>query len=73
MKRKTLIGLLCLTMTLTAVPVQAEETVFSNPGTYTATGTGINGDITLTVTFSESEITDIQVDSEETATVGAAA
>lgn len=62
-------------MTVAAVPVMAnaEEAVFANPGTYTATEAGINGDVTLTVTFSESEITDIQVESQETATIGAAA
>jgi len=62
-------------MAVAAVPVMAnaEEAVFANPGTYTATEAGINGDVTLTVTFSESEITDIQVESQETATIGAAA
>ncbi|MCD8014906.1 MAG: flavocytochrome c [Lachnospiraceae bacterium] len=75
MKRKALAWLLgmALTLSMPMALVQAEEAVFSNPGTYTATETGINGDITLTVTFSESEITDIQVDSQETDTVGAAA
>lgn len=62
-------------MAVAAVPVMAnaEEAVFANPGTYTATEAGINGDVTLTVTFSESEIMDIQVESQETATIGAAA
>ncbi len=40
-------------------------------GTYTGTGTGYNGEVTLDVTFSDSAITDIQVNtSGETAHVG---
>ncbi len=42
-----------------------------NAGTYTGTGAGYNGDLTLNVTFSENAITDIQVNtSSETAHVG---
>ncbi|MBR2288541.1 MAG: FAD-binding protein [Clostridia bacterium] len=32
------------------------------PGTYTATGTGRNGDVTVTMTFDENNITDIVID-----------
>ena len=32
------------------------------PGTYTATGTGRNGDVTVTMTFDEENITDISID-----------
>ena len=43
------------------------------PGTYTATATGL-GEVTMTATFSETEITDIQLDlSNETDTIGQAA
>ncbi|MCD8075795.1 MAG: flavocytochrome c [Lachnospiraceae bacterium] len=75
MRNRALAWTLTALMTVAAVPVMAnaEETVFANPGTYTATEAGINGDVTLTVTFSESEITDIQVESQETATIGAGA
>ena len=47
--------------------------VFANPGTYSATAQGRNGDVTLTVAFSESAIESIDIDSSETPTVGAAA
>ncbi|MCD7956219.1 MAG: flavocytochrome c [Lachnospiraceae bacterium] len=75
MKRKFLAALLGAALTASALSASAlaEEAVFSNPGTYTATETGINGDVTLTVTFSDSEITDIQVESSETPTIGQAA
>ncbi|MCD8104372.1 MAG: flavocytochrome c [Lachnospiraceae bacterium] len=75
MRRKILAALLGATLAVSVLSASAlaEEAVFSNPGTYTATETGINGDVTLTVTFSDSEITDIQVESSETPTIGAAA
>ena len=41
------------------------------PGTYDAAQSGIGGDITLHVTFSEEEITDITADHNETAGIGA--
>ena len=47
--------------------------VFANPDTYSATAQGRNGDVTLTVAFSESVIESIDIDSSETPTVGAAA
>ena len=47
--------------------------VFSNPGTYSATASGRNGDVTVTLTVTESEITSIEVESEETETIGVSA
>ena len=48
----------------------AEGAVFTNPGTYSATAMGRNGDVTVTATFSESAITAIEITSEETPTIG---
>ena len=48
----------------------AEGATFANPGTYSATAQGRNGDVTVTATFTENEITDIQVAHEETPTIG---
>ncbi|MCC8100317.1 MAG: FAD-dependent oxidoreductase [Clostridiales bacterium] len=42
------------------------------PGTYTATAKGISSDVTVTMTFDETSITDVQIDvSGETADIGA--
>ena len=46
---------------------------FSNPGTYSATSVGRNGDVTVTVTFSDTAITDIEVSHSETQSIGDAA
>lgn len=44
------------------------------PGTYSASARGINGDVTVTMTFSETNITDVQIDaSAETPDIGGAA
>ena len=44
------------------------------PGTYSASARGINGDVTVTMTFDESSITDVQIDaSVETPDIGGAA
>lgn len=51
----------------------AETAVFANPGTYSATATGRNGDVTVTVEFSTDEILSIDVQSEETEAIGGAA
>lgn len=51
----------------------AEAGIFANPGTYTATVAGRNGDITLTVTVSADKLEDIQHESVETETIGVAA
>ena len=48
----------------------AEGATFANPGTYSATAQGRNGDVTVTATFTDSEITDIQVTHEETPSIG---
>ena len=41
---------------------KAEGAPLYTPGTYTATGTGRNGDVTVTMTFDETSITDIVMD-----------
>ena len=41
---------------------KAESAPAYMPGTYTATGTGRNGDVTVTMTFDETSITDIIMD-----------
>ena len=48
----------------------AEGALFSNPGTYSATAAGRNGDITVTATFTSDSITDIQVAHAETPSIG---
>ncbi len=57
-------------MLLTTMGGLAEGATFANPGTYSATAQGRNGDVTVTATFTENEITDIQVAHEETPTIG---
>jgi fumarate reductase flavoprotein subunit len=61
------------TTTPTVVPTQAEEAVTDEikftPGTYSATVTGMH-EMTVTVTVTETEITDIKVDHQETPGVG---
>ena len=47
--------------------------VFTNPGTYSATATGRNGDVTLTVTYSENAIETVEAEHEETPPIGGAA
>jgi flavocytochrome c len=51
----------------------SDTVVFEKPGTYTATAAGRNGDVTLTVEFSDTAIVYINVDSEETETIGVSA
>ena len=46
---------------------------FTNPGTYSATALGRNGDVTVTATFSGDAITEISVTSDETPSFGGAA
>ncbi len=46
------------------------EVLFANPGTYSATATGRNGDVVVTATFSAAAIEDISVESDETPTIG---
>lgn len=52
---------------------ESGATLFANPGTYSATAAGRNGDVTLTVTFSSDAIESIDVGSSETPTIGQAA
>lgn len=80
MKRKTIQALLGLSMTSLILAAMAgglalaeSDAAYANPGTYTATAAGRNGDITLTVTFSENAIEDIQIEDSETPTIGEAA
>lgn len=46
---------------------------FPNPGTYSATATGRNGDVTVTAAFSSDAIESIEVEEAETPTIGHAA
>ena len=72
--RNALVGAAGLTATsvLGTVGAIAEEATTYTPGTYTATAAGISSDVTVTMTFSEDAITDVQIDvSGETAGIGA--
>lgn len=53
----------------TTASTQAQEGGMYKPGTYTATTTGMH-EMTVTVTFSEDAITDIQVEHQETPGIG---
>ena len=56
-----------------ALTAGAEEAAKYTPGTYTATAAGMESDVTVTMTFDETSITDVIVDvSGETEGVGAA-
>ncbi len=56
---------------LIAGATEAEEGIY-NPGTYTATAQGINGPVSVTLTFDANSITDAAIDvSGETAGIGA--
>ena len=56
------------------VSALAEEKGIYTPGTYTATGQGINGAVTVTMTFDTDKITDVVLDvSAETPSIGQAA
>jgi len=73
-QRKTILSLaLALVMTLGLLSVGGMAFADYTSGTYTASAVGKNGDVTLTVTYSETEITDIQVEQAETETIGGAA
>ena len=62
---------------LLGLSAQAEETEASGiytPGTYTAKAQGMESEVTVTMTFDETSITDIEIDvSGETQGIGAAA
>ena len=64
---------LCLALSCLGMTASAEGAGVANPGTYTASAVGKNGDVTLTVTYSENAVTDIQVEEAETPTIGGAA
>ena len=64
---------LCLVLGCLGMAACAEGAGTANPGTYTASAVGKNGDVTLTVTYSENAITDVQVEEAETPTIGGAA
>ena len=56
------------------IPAFAEAEGIYTPGTYTATGQGINGDVSVTMTFDTDKITDVVLDvSGETPSIGQAA
>jgi succinate dehydrogenase/fumarate reductase flavoprotein subunit/uncharacterized protein with FMN-binding domain len=57
-----------------SLSASAEEAAAYTPGTYTASAVGVNGDVTVTMTFDETSITEVIVDaSGETETIGGAA
>ena len=76
-KFKTLFVVLCTCLALAGCSSKtAEETseaIFANPGTYSATVQGRNGDLTVTATFTESKIESIECDNEETVGIGTTA
>ena len=56
------------------LPARAEEAASYTPGTYTATAPGLLSDVTVTMTFVESSITEVIIDaSGETVDIGGAA
>ncbi|MFV0255347.1 MAG: FMN-binding protein, partial [Erysipelotrichaceae bacterium] len=68
MLRKLKIIFVALLLAITMVGC-GESTISYTPGTYTATVTG-QKEMTVTVTFSESKIEEIQIDHEETPGIG---
>ena len=72
--KKLLSTVLCLTMLLSLASfARADGVIYSNPGTYTASSVGKNGDVTVTATFSETAIESIEVIEAETPTLGGVA
>lgn len=76
MKRKTVQTLLGLSTAAIMLAGSAGSTAFSeggvyaNPGTYSSTAAGRNGDVTLTVTYSENAVEAIELEHAETPTIG---
>ena len=65
-------GLAAAGLTGTGLTALADEALSYTPGTYTATAAGISSDVTVTMTFDETTITDVVIDvSGETAGIGA--
>ena len=75
--RRSFLGLSAALVGTSLVPAIAladgGNSLFANPGTYSASAAGRNGDVTLTATFSSDAIESIDVESSETPTIGAAA
>ena len=72
--KKLLSTVLCLTMLLSLASfARAVLGEVRNPGTYTASAVGKNGDVTVTATFSETAIESIEVTEAETPTLGGVA
>ncbi|MBQ9210684.1 MAG: FAD-dependent oxidoreductase [Clostridia bacterium] len=69
MNKKVISMVLAGSMLLSMSSGMAENS-FANPGTYSATAMGRNGEVTVTATFSDSAITGIEVTHEETPTLG---
>ena len=61
MKKKLLSTILACAMVLTMAGCQKKDEGIYTAGTYTASAEGMNGPVKVSVTVSESEITDIQV------------
>lgn len=61
MKKKLLSTILACAMVLTMAGCQKKAEGIYTAGTYTASAEGMNGPVKVSVTVSESEITDIQV------------
>ena len=60
MKKKLLSTILACAMVLTMAGCQKKAEGIYTAGTYTASAEGMNGPVKVSVTVSESEITDIQ-------------
>ena len=80
LKGASALGLSAALAALHASPVRADERADEAseavyvPGTYTATARGMESDVTVTMTFDETNITNVEVDSSgETPDIGAAA
>lgn len=67
---KRITGIMLSCVLLLAGCSAGTASLFSKPGTYTATEKGRNGDVKVTATFSSSEVTKIDIDSQETETIG---
>ena len=71
--RKILATILAICMLTTVFGVSAafaDDAVFSNPGTYSASAIGKNGEVTVTATFSETAIEAIVYQGDETPEIG---
>ena len=69
---KKMISILCVFAMMLTIVVGAGAAEYKE-GTYSASAAGRNGEVTVSVTFSNTAITGISVESEETPTIGAAA